>query len=114
MRAGIHGFVGGLLAAALTFAPVQARAAQKLRIAGNFPVNHSSTAVMNQLAEDVKNGTNGEITIDVFPAMQLGGPQENVDQVQSGAIFLTWLGTGYLTKIVPALEAVNVPFLFKD
>jgi tripartite ATP-independent transporter DctP family solute receptor len=88
--------------------------AEKLRIAGNFPAKHSSTLAMNQFADDVKAATNGEITVDVFPAMQLGGPQENVDQVLSGTIFLTWLGTGYLTKHVPALEAVNVPFLFKD
>jgi TRAP-type transport system periplasmic protein len=94
--------------------PVLAQAAQKLRIAGNFPVNHSSTLAMNQFADEVKQGTNGEITIDVFPAMQLGGPTENVDQVLSGAIFFTWLGTAYLTKHVPALEAVAVPFLFSD
>jgi TRAP-type transport system periplasmic protein len=100
-----------LVTALLTF-PLAAEAAQKLRIAGNFPVVHSSSVAMKQFAEDVQAGTNGEITIDVFPAMQLGGPQENVDQVVSGSIFLTWLGTGYLTKIVPALEAVNVPFLF--
>jgi tripartite ATP-independent transporter DctP family solute receptor len=88
--------------------------AEKLRIAGNFPTNHTSTVAMKGFAEDVSKATNGELTIDVFPAMQLGGPQENVDQVLSGTIALTWLGTGYLTKHVPALEAVNVPFLFKD
>ena len=109
-----HGVSRALAAAALALSIGQAHAAQKLRIAGNFPVNHTSTSAMSQFAEDVKAGTNGEITVDVFPAMQLGGPQENVDQVLSGSIFLTWLGTGYLTKIVPALEAVNVPFLFKD
>lgn len=89
-------------------------AAEKLRIAGNFPIQHTSTLAMKQFAEDVKAATKNEITIDVFPAMQLGGAQENVDQVLSGTIFLTWLGTGYLSKHVPALEAVNVPFLFKD
>jgi TRAP-type transport system periplasmic protein len=98
----------------LLMAPVLAQAAQKLRIAGNYPANHSSTIAMNQFAEDVKQGTKGEITVDVFPAMQLGGPAENVDQVLSGTIFLTWLSTAYLTKHVPALEAVGVPFLFKD
>lgn len=100
--------------ATLLFCPVLAEAAQKLRIAGNYPANHSSTIAMNQFAEDVKQGTNGEITIDVFPAMQLGGPAENVDQVRTGTIFLTWLSTAYLTSQVPALEAVGLPFLFKD
>jgi tripartite ATP-independent transporter DctP family solute receptor len=69
---------------------------------------------MNQFAEDVKQATNGEITVDVFPAMQLGGPAENVDQVRTGTIFLTWLSTAYLTSHVPALEAISLPFLFKD
>lgn len=99
---------------AVLFYPVLAEAAQKLRIAGNFPIVHSSTQVMNEFAKEVEKGTNGEITIDVFPAMQLGGPTENVDQVLSGSIFFTWLGTSYLTKHVPALEAISVPFLFND
>ena len=47
-----------------------------------------------------------------FPAMQLGGAQENVDQVRSGTIFGTWIGIAYLSRTVPELEAVSLPFVF--
>jgi TRAP-type transport system periplasmic protein len=110
---GYRTFVAATIAVMLAL-PGLAQAQQKMRIAGNFPLDHSSTLAMKKFAEDVKVATNGEIEIDVFPAMQLGGPEENVDQVLSGTIFLTWLGTGYLTKIEPTLEAVNIPFLFSD
>ena len=42
-----HRLTRALAAAALALCIGQAQAAQKLRIAGNFPVNHTSTAVMN-------------------------------------------------------------------
>jgi len=100
--------------AAIAGAGSAALAAEKVRIAGNLPVVHSSSVAMKQMADEVAQATKGELTIDLFPGMQLGGPVENVDQVTSGTILMTWLGTGYLTKLVPALEAVNIPFVFAD
>jgi tripartite ATP-independent transporter DctP family solute receptor len=44
--------------------------------------------------------------------MQLGGAKENIDQVRSGAIMGTWIGISYLSRTVPELEAVSLPFAF--
>ncbi len=87
-------------------------AAEQIRIAGNFPANHSSSLAIDRFEKQVEEATNGDLQVDVFPAMQLGGAGENVDQVRSGAIFATWIGTAYLSRIVPELEAVSLPFLF--
>jgi TRAP-type transport system periplasmic protein len=114
MHTRLNRFVCAASLGALLICPALAEASQKLRIAGNFPAAHTSSVAMAEFAKEVEKGTNGEITIDVFPAMQLGGPAENVDQVRTGTIFLTWLSTAYLTSHVPALHAVGLPFLFKD
>ena len=89
-------------------------AAEKIRIAGNFPVEHSSSAAMEVFQQELEAATGGELTVDLFPAMQLGGAQENVDQVRSGTIFGTWIGIAYLSRTVPELEAVSLPFVFPD
>jgi tripartite ATP-independent transporter DctP family solute receptor len=65
-------------------------------------------------AELVSAKTDGDIQIATFPAMQLGGAKENVDQVRSGVIFGTWIGTAYLSRTVPELEAVSLPFAYPD
>ncbi|HMN64699.1 MAG TPA: TRAP transporter substrate-binding protein [Burkholderiaceae bacterium] len=90
---------------------VPAVAQDTLRIVGNFPTNHSSSVAMTLFESQVEKASNGKIKVDVFPAMQLGGAQENVDQVRSGSVFLTWISTAYLSRTVPELAVLSIPFL---
>ncbi len=85
----------------------------KIRIAGNFATEHSSSVAMEQVFRaELAKQTNNQLTVDIFPAMQLGGAKENVDAVRSGSLFMTWVGAAFLSRIVPELEAVSLPFLF--
>lgn len=43
-----------------------------LRFAGQVPIEHTATKLMNQIAAEVKEKTNGRIVIAVYPANQLG------------------------------------------
>ena len=89
-------------------------AAQQLRIASNFPTQHTSSVAMEQFKAEVEAATGRALGVDLFPAMQLGGAQENVDQVRSGAIFGTVIGAAFLSRTVPEISALSVPFLFTD
>ncbi len=101
-------------AAALAVAPA-AFAQQKLQIAGNFAGEHpSSVAVEQVFKKEVARLTNNQLQVDVFPAMQLGGAKENVDAVRSGTLALTWVGAAFLSRIAPELEAVSLPFVFRN
>ena len=95
------------------FMAVQA-SAETLRIAGNFTSDHSSTQAIQAFKAAVEEKTGGELAIEVFPDMQLGGAGENVSQTRSGTIAMTWVGMAYLSRTVPELEAVSLPFLFQD
>lgn len=94
--------------------PTLSASAETLRLGGNFPIEHSSSIAMEKFAASVSERTNGELTISNFPAMQLGGAKENVDQVRSGVVFGTWIGSAYLSRTVPELEAVSLPFVYPD
>lgn len=87
-------------------------AQQRLRVAGNFPADHTATKVMEIFKKEVEARTKGELQIDLFPNMQLGGATENVDQVRSGTVFAIVTSIAYFTRIVPEYEAVSLPFLF--
>lgn len=96
-------------------AALPAAAQQKLQIAGNFATEHpSSVAVEQVFRKEVARLTNNQLQVDVFPAMQLGGAKENVDAVRSGTLALTWVGAAFLSRIVPQLEAVSLPFVFAN
>lgn len=86
--------------------------AETLRFGGNFPSAHSSSKAMEIFKEELAERTDGELTAQLFPNMQLGGAGENVDQVKSGAIMGTWIGVSYLSRIVPELEVLSIPFAF--
>ncbi|MER0239987.1 TRAP transporter substrate-binding protein [Fulvimarina sp. MAC8] len=83
-----------------------------LRVAGNFPEDHTATGAMEVFKKELESRTDGELTVQNFPAMQLGGAQENVDQVRSGAIFAVFTSVAYFSRSVPELEAVSLPFQF--
>jgi TRAP-type transport system periplasmic protein len=102
-------------AAALTTSAIALPAvAQTLRIAGNFPAEHSSSLAMERFRDAVSEKTDGAVTVQLFPAMQLGGAGENIDQVRSGVVAGTWVGTAFLTGTVPELEAISLPFIYSD
>lgn len=101
--------IGGVLSFSQA---VQAK--QRLRVAGNFPVEHSVSQAMQVFKKEVESSTKGEIVIDLFPNMMLGGASENIDQTRSGTIFGTMLSVAYLSRVVPEFEAVSLPFLFSS
>ncbi|MEP6655693.1 MAG: TRAP transporter substrate-binding protein [Betaproteobacteria bacterium] len=91
-----------------------ATAQEKLRIAGNFTPDHSSTLAIDQFKAEVEKASNGKLVIEIFNNMQLGGAQENVTQTRAGTIQMTWVGMAFLSRTVPELEAVSLPFLFPN
>jgi len=102
------------LTCALLGTATAAQSQTKWRAAGNFATEHTSTEAMKLFKEEVEKATGGKLAIDLFPAMQLGGAQENVQAVRTGAIQVVWIGMAFLSRTVPELEALSLPFLFSS
>jgi TRAP-type transport system periplasmic protein len=97
---------------ALAIAAGSALAQERLRIAGNFAADHSSSVAMQQFKKEVDTASKGALIIEVFDNQQLGGAQENVTQTRAGTIDMMWVGMAFLSRTVPELEAVSLPFMF--
>ncbi|MDL2210130.1 TRAP transporter substrate-binding protein [Desulfovibrio sp. OttesenSCG-928-O18] len=89
-------------------------AAQTMRMSSNFPVDHASSQALDVFKKKVEEYSKGEIIINNFPAMQLGGAAENIDQTRSGVTFGTVLSAAFMTRTVPELEALGLPFVFDN
>ena len=96
----------------IALSTAMAEAKDTIRVAGNFAAEHSSSLAMAKFEEELERLSKGEIDVNIFPAQQLGGAAENVQAVKIGAIELMWVGTAYLTRTVPELEIVGLPFQF--
>ncbi len=71
---------------------------------------HAKAAVL--FADYVKEKTNGEITIDVFPMGQLGGERSMVEQVQGGTLDMADITTAVVSNFVPATGVFDMPFIW--
>ncbi|RUT34555.1 TRAP transporter substrate-binding protein [Arsenicitalea aurantiaca] len=67
-----------------------------------------------EFAERVAERTDGRITVQVFPNSQLGGAQETVDGVRSGAIPLAHHEFASLATLMPDIAAFAAPFAYRD
>ncbi|WP_142847171.1 TRAP transporter substrate-binding protein [Telmatospirillum sp. J64-1] len=85
-----------------------------LRASGSFQPGHSSSLAMERFRDAVAEKTNGEVRVDLFPSNQLGGAEQQVDQVRRGSIFMSWSGPSFWTRVVPELEALGLPFVLPD
>jgi tripartite ATP-independent transporter DctP family solute receptor len=103
-----------LAALAILCAATTAQAQTKWRLAGNFATEHSSSVAMNQFRDELAKASGGQFTVDVFPAMQLGGAAENVQNVRAGTLQMIWVGMAFLSRTVPELEAISLPFQFEN
>jgi TRAP-type transport system periplasmic protein len=107
--------LAGAVAAGMLLAALQPVAAQQstLRIAGNFAAEHTSSKAMETFKTELAARSNGNLSADLFSGMQLGGAKENIDAVRAGTIFATWVGVAFVSRLVPEVEAVSLPFVFE-
>ncbi|MFL4471537.1 TRAP transporter substrate-binding protein DctP [Tateyamaria armeniaca] len=80
----------------------------KLRFAGVFPIDHQGTKMMEQVAADVAAADVG-LTIEIFPANQLGSGEALFEDVARGNIDLA--AAFIYADTDPRLEFLSMPFL---
>lgn len=115
MKNRFFGLFAPAVVAGLAWAAASASAQEvTLRASGSFQPDHSSSLAMERFRDAVAEKTNGAVRIDLFPANQLGGAEQQVDQVRRGSIFMSWSGPAFWTRVVPEIEALSLPFMLPD
>ncbi|MQX93581.1 TRAP transporter substrate-binding protein [Sinorhizobium meliloti] len=108
-------FLGGVAAgAALSLATpslVRAQETRTLRLGIVTPPGHPWNNAALKVGEALKAETNGRLSISVFPAGQLGNEAAMLQQMQSGALDLGWIMTAELGSRIPAVAAINAPWV---
>jgi tripartite ATP-independent transporter DctP family solute receptor len=115
-----RGFLGGaaaLTAGALTFpAPRRAGAQAKmvLKASDVHPLGYPTVEAIVRMGKKLDTATSGRLSIQMFPAMQLGGEKEMLEQTQVGALQICRVSVGPVGTIVDELNVFNLPFIFRD
>jgi len=75
---------------------------------------HPNTPAMDKFAELVKEGTKGEINLEVFHGGVLGNQPDALEQVRIGAIEVGNFSLGPIGPMVKEANLVSLPFIFKS
>jgi tripartite ATP-independent transporter DctP family solute receptor len=104
--------IGGMAAPA--FLPGRAEAKTVLRFANSNAPDHPLNIRLKEASGLIRDQTNGEVEIRIFPASQLGGDMDVLSQVRSGAIDFFTLSGLILANYIPVTSIQGVGFAFKD
>lgn len=75
----------------------------------------AQTQMLEPWAEAVEENSGGEVAIEIFPNMTLGGrPQELVSQARDGVVDLVWTVNGYTPGLFPRTEVFELPTVYEN
>lgn len=103
-----------LVAATIIAAPMVVQAETVIRVTLQLPETHSLGQNWMAFKNIIEEKSQGELTVQLFPSAQLFKDKEVPGAVGSGAIEAGSAFLGRFTGAVPAVDVVNLPFVFRD
>src|SRR5436190_23057643 len=109
-------FTGAALAAAFALLPITAQAQQKQvwKASDVHPLGYPTVEAIVRMGQKLEKQTNGRISIQMYPSMQLGGEKEMIEQAQVGALQIARISVGAMGPVVDEVNVFNLPFVFRD
>jgi tripartite ATP-independent transporter DctP family solute receptor len=104
----------GLAANLAPLSPAHAQAKMVFKASDVQPAGYPTVAAVENLGKKLEAATNGRLSVQMYPSMQLGGEKETIEQTQIGAVQLLRVSVGSMGPIVDEINVVNMPFLFKN
>jgi tripartite ATP-independent transporter DctP family solute receptor len=102
---------------ALTFGlgdPAWAQTKMVLKATDVHPLGYPTVEAVVRMGKKLETATNGRLSIQMYPSMQLGGEKEMIEQAQVGALAIARISVGPMGPLVPELNVFNLPFMFRD
>ncbi len=94
--------------------PASAAERVTLKLAHNLERSHVVHQAFEQMAKEVKQLSDGKMTIRIYPSSQMGSARETMELLQNGALDMTKGSASDLESFDNVYAIYNLPFLFKD
>ncbi|MCB2055610.1 MAG: TRAP transporter substrate-binding protein [Geminicoccaceae bacterium] len=106
--------VAAALLAATSLLAVGSASALEIKSSDVHAMGYPTTDAIAAMGECLSEKTDGDMTINIFHSMQLGGEKEALEQVQLGALEMTRVSVGVVGPIVDDFNAFNLPYVFRS
>jgi len=103
-----------LLTVAYASVPAAAQQRTVLKASDVHAAGYPTVVAVENLGKKLEQATNGRVSVQMYPAMQLGGEKEAIEQAQIGAIAFARVSVGALGPVVDDLNVFNMPYVFRN
>ena len=100
--------------AAVASGPAAAQSKVVWKASDVHPLGYPTVEAIVRMGKKLETATNGRISIQMYPSMQLGGEKEMIEQAQVGALQIARISVGAMGPVVDELNVFNMPFMFRD
>ncbi|CAN1541562.1 DctP TRAP-type C4-dicarboxylate transport system, periplasmic component [Rhabdaerophilaceae bacterium] len=91
-----------------------AQAKMVMKATDVHPLGYPTVEAVVRMGKKMEEATNGRLSIQMYPSMQLGGEKEMIEQAQLGALQFARISVGPMGTLVPDFNVFNLPFVFRD
>lgn len=84
----------------------------KLRFGHNSPETSALHQAALRFAKEVKQKSNGNVIIEVFPSQKLGNDHQMVEMARDGDLDIILTPTAKMSVAVPSMQYADLPFYF--
>ncbi|RIH63044.1 TRAP transporter substrate-binding protein [Mariniphaga sediminis] len=95
-----------------TFACMGPSEKRELKLAHGLPTDHPVHKAMEFMAERCGELSEGKLTIEVYPAEQLGSEQQCVELVQIGSLAITKVSAAVMESFAEDYKVFGLPYIF--
>lgn len=88
--------------------------AKTLTLGHAMSLDNAAHKGMVIFADKVKEKSNGELTVKIFPNAQLGSERDQAEQVVTGAIDMAKINGSLAESFEPTFKVISIPFLFRS
>ncbi len=111
----LKGSIVGAAMAALALAPPAVAQPTTLEMSSPFAPEHASSRAMEIFKAEAKRLSGGSIDIKLTPNTPGAvGTREFLDEVRTHKVFGIWIGAAHLSRLVPEIGALGLPYVFDN
>ncbi len=85
-----------------------------LKLAHGLDPSHSVHKAMVYMAERVREKSDGQMTINIYPSQQLGSERQCVELLQIGSLAMTKVSSAVMEGFTPEYKTFSLPYIFKS
>jgi len=93
--------------------PAAAQDKMVIKATDVHPLGYPTVEAVVRMGAKLEKATQGRLSIQMYPSMQLGGEKEMIEQAQVGALQIARISVGPMGPIVDELNVFNLPFVFR-